>query len=76
MKCLSLKHSGSETKILAVDDTRACIELYDAKSSTTAYGADSQVSSSPRVRHWATQICHNSHNTQAFLYTIKSISKT
>jgi hypothetical protein len=46
MKCSKfLKHSGSETKILALDDTRACIEPYDAKSSAATHGAGSQVTS-------------------------------
>jgi hypothetical protein len=45
MKCLSLKHSESETKILALDDIRARIVPYDAKSSAASHGAGSQVSS-------------------------------
>jgi hypothetical protein len=45
MMCSSLKHNVSKTKILALDDTRACIESYDAKSSTTANEVGSQVSS-------------------------------
>jgi hypothetical protein len=45
MKCSSLKHSGSKTKILALDDTRAHIEAYDAKSSVAAHEVGSQVSS-------------------------------
>jgi hypothetical protein len=45
MKCSSLKHGESETKILALDDTRPRIEPYDAKSSTATHGAGSQVSS-------------------------------
>jgi hypothetical protein len=40
-----LRHSGSETKILTLDDTRDRIEPYDAKSSVTAHGAGSQVTS-------------------------------
>jgi hypothetical protein len=38
-----LKHSGSETKILSLDDTRARVEPYDAKSSAAAHGTGSQV---------------------------------
>jgi hypothetical protein len=45
MKCLSLKHSGSKTKTLALGDTRVRIEPYDAKASVAAHGAGSQVSS-------------------------------
>jgi hypothetical protein len=45
MKCSSLKHSGSKTKILALDVIRARIEPYDAKSSVAAHGVGSQVSS-------------------------------
>jgi hypothetical protein len=40
-----LKQSRSETKTLALNDTRARIEPYDAKSSTVALGAGSQVTS-------------------------------
>jgi hypothetical protein len=29
----------------------------------------------PRTRHWATPICHNSHNIQEFMHTIKSTTK-
>jgi hypothetical protein len=39
------KHSGSDTKILALDDTRAHIEPNDAKSPAAAHGAGSQVTS-------------------------------
>jgi hypothetical protein len=45
MKCSGSKHSGSETKILALDDTRARIKPYDAKSSTATHMAGSQVTS-------------------------------
>jgi hypothetical protein len=38
-----LKHSGSETKILSLDDTRARIEPCDANSLAAAHGAGSQV---------------------------------
>jgi hypothetical protein len=45
MKCLGLKYSRSETKILALNDIRAHIEPYDAKSSMATHGVGSQVSS-------------------------------
>jgi hypothetical protein len=40
-----LKHSGSKTTILALDDTRARIEPYNAKSMMVSHRADSQVAS-------------------------------
>jgi hypothetical protein len=43
MKYSSLKYSGSETKILALDDSRGPHRPYDAKSSAAAHWAGSQV---------------------------------
>jgi hypothetical protein len=54
MKYSNLKHSRSETEILALDDTRARIESYDVKFSTDAHGADSQVSS----QSWGSSLGH------------------
>jgi hypothetical protein len=75
MKCSGLKHSGSETKILALDDTRARIGPMMQSPWWLLTGPAPKSPLSPRAHHWATPICHSSHNTQASLHTIKSTSK-
>jgi hypothetical protein len=76
MKCSSLKHSGSETKILALDGTRARIDPMMRSPRLLLTGRALKSPPSPRAHHWATQMCHNSRNTHTSLHTIKSISKT
>jgi hypothetical protein len=75
MNCSSLKHIGIETKILALNDTRARIGpmMRSPRLLLTVRALKSLPS--PWARHWATLICHNSHNTQTSLYAIQSISK-
>jgi hypothetical protein len=70
MKCSSLKHSGSQTKILSLGDTRARI---GPKLRSPRLLLTGQAPKSPPkllVRHWATPNCHSSHNTLASLHTI------
>jgi hypothetical protein len=75
MKCSSLKHSGSEIKILSLGDTRARIGpmMQDPHLLLTGHAPKSHPN--PRAHHWATPICYSSHNTRTSLHTIKSISK-
>jgi hypothetical protein len=75
MKCSSLKHSGSKTKILSLDDTRARIGPMMQRPQLLFTGRAPKSLPSPRAHHWATPICHSSHNTQTSLHTIKSTSK-
>jgi hypothetical protein len=75
MKCLSLKHSGSETKILSLGDTRARIGPMMQSPWLLFTGQAPKSISSPRAHHWATPICHNNRNIQACLLIIKSTSK-
>jgi hypothetical protein len=76
MKCSSLKHSGRETKILSLGDTRARISpmMWSPRLLFTGWAPKSLPS--PRAHHWATPICHTSRNIQTCLHIIKSISKT
>jgi hypothetical protein len=69
MMCSSLKHSGSETKILALNDTRARISPMIQSPRLLLTGQ------APQARHWATPIYYSSHNIQTSLHTIKSTSK-
>jgi hypothetical protein len=75
MKCLSLKHSRSKTKILELDDTRARMKPYGVKSSAATHGAAPKSLPNPRDCHWAITIYHSSRKTQASLHTFKSTSK-
>jgi hypothetical protein len=72
MKCSSLKHSGSETKILSLDDTRACIgpKMWSPRLLLT--GRAPMSPRKPRSHHWATPNCHSSHNTLTSLHTIEN----
>jgi hypothetical protein len=75
MNCSSLKHSGSETKILALDDTRVRIVpmIRSPRLLLTERAPKSLLS--PWAHHWATPIYYISRNTQASLHTIQSTSK-
>jgi hypothetical protein len=75
MKCSSLKHSESKTKILALNDTRARIGPIMQSPRQVLMGWAPKSPPSPRARHWAIQIWHNSRNTQTSLHIIKSTSK-
>jgi hypothetical protein len=75
MKCSSLKHSGSETKILALDDTMARIGPMMRSRRRLLTGPALKSPPSPRAHHWATPICHNSRTTQTSLHKTKSTSK-
>jgi hypothetical protein len=75
MMCSSLRHSGSETKILALDDVRARIRTMMRSPRLLLMGWDPKSLLSLQAHHWITPIYHSSHNTQIFLHTFKSISK-
>ncbi len=75
MKCSDLKHNGSETKILALDETRARIGPMMRSPRLLLTGRAPKSPPNPQARHWATPTCHNNHNTLASLHTIKSTSK-
>jgi hypothetical protein len=76
MKGLSLKHSRSENKILALGDTRARIIPMVRSPRLLLMGQAPMSPPSPWAYHWVTPIYHSSHNTQSSLHTIKSTSKT
>jgi hypothetical protein len=71
MKCSSLKHSGCETKILSLDDTRARIGPKMRIPQLLLTGQAPMSPPNPHARHWATPNCHSSHTILAFLYTIE-----
>jgi hypothetical protein len=71
MKCLSLKRSGSETKILSLSDTRARIGAKMRSPRLLLTGRAPKSPPNPRACHWATPNCHSSHNTLASLHTIE-----
>jgi hypothetical protein len=71
MKCSSLKHSGSETKTLSLDDTRACIGPKIRSPRLLLTGQALMSPPNPRAHHWATPNCHSSHNTLITLHTIE-----
>jgi hypothetical protein len=75
MKCSTLKHSGSETEILALGDTRARIDPMMQSPQLLLTGRAPKSPPSPRAHHWATPIYHSSRNTQSSLHTIRSTSK-
>jgi hypothetical protein len=54
MKCSSLKHSGSETKILSLGDTRARIGPMMQSPRLLLTGWAPKSLSSPRAHHWVT----------------------
>jgi hypothetical protein len=71
MKFSSFKHSGSETKILTLGDTRACISPKMRSPRLLLTGRAPKSLPTPRARHWATPTCHSSHKTLASLHTIE-----
>jgi hypothetical protein len=71
MKCSSLKHSESETKILSLSDTMACIGPKMRSPRVLLTGRDTMSPPNHRAYHWATPNCHISHNTLASLYIIE-----
>jgi hypothetical protein len=75
MKCSSFKHCKSETKILPLGDTRACIGPKMRSPRLLLTGRALKFPPKLQVRHWATPKCHISHNTLLSLHTIESVSK-
>jgi hypothetical protein len=75
LKCLRLKHNGSETKILTLNDIKAHIGPMIRSPRLLLTGQTPKSHPSPRAHHWATQIYNISRNTQTSLHTIKLISK-
>jgi hypothetical protein len=71
MKCSSSKHTGSETKIITLGDTRACIGPKMQSTQLLLTGRGPKSPPNPRARHWATPNYHSSHNTLAFLHIIE-----
>jgi hypothetical protein len=68
MKCSSLKHSGRETKILELNDTRARMGPMMRSPRRLLTGPAPKSPPSSQVHHLATQTCHSSHSTQASLH--------
>jgi hypothetical protein len=71
MKCLSFKHSGSETKILPLDDTRARIGPKMRSPRLLLTGRAPKSPPKYRAHHWATPTYHSSHKTLSSLHTIE-----
>jgi hypothetical protein len=71
MKCSGSKHSGRETKILTLDDTRARISPKMRSPRRLLMGQAPKSLSHPRAHRWATPNCHSSHKTLASLHTIE-----
>jgi hypothetical protein len=71
MKFSSFKHSGSETKILPLGDTRARIGPKIRSPRLLLTGRAPKYLPTPRTRHWATPTYHSSHKTLATLHTIE-----
>jgi hypothetical protein len=71
MKCSSLKHSESETKILSLSDTRVHIGPKMRSSRLLLTGRAPESPPKPRARHWATPNCHSNHKTLTSLHTIE-----
>jgi hypothetical protein len=63
------KHSGSETKILTLGDTRVRIspKMHSPRLLLTGWAPKSLPKH--RAYHWATPTCHSSHKTLAALHT-------
>jgi hypothetical protein len=75
MKCSTLKHGGSENKILPLDDARARIGPMMRSPRPLLTGWAPKSLFNPQARHWGTPTCHSSRNTQACLHTFKYTSK-
>jgi hypothetical protein len=71
MKCLSLKHSETETKILSLGNISARIGPKMRSPRLLLTGRAPKSSPKPWARHWATLNCHNSHNTLTSLHIIE-----
>jgi hypothetical protein len=71
MKFLSFEHSGIETKILTLGNTRVRIgpKMRSPRLLLTGWAPKSPPT--PRTRHWATRTCHSSHKTLASLHIIE-----
>jgi hypothetical protein len=69
MKFSSFTHSGSETKILTLGDTRARIGPRMRSPRLLLTGRAPKSLPTPRAHHWATRTCHSSHKTLASLHT-------
>jgi hypothetical protein len=69
MKCLSSKHSGSETKILTLGDTRARIGPKMRSPQRLLTGWAPKSLPNHRAHHQATPTCRSSHKTLASLHT-------
>jgi hypothetical protein len=69
MKFSSFKHSGSETKILTLGDTRARIGPKMRSPQLLLTRRAPKSLPRPRAHHWATPTCHSSHKTLATLHT-------
>jgi hypothetical protein len=76
MKFSSFKNSGSETKILPLDDTRARIGPKMRSPRLLLTGRAPKSLPAPRAHHWATPTCHNSHKTLTSLHTIEKHKQT
>jgi hypothetical protein len=63
------KHSGNETKILSLGDTRAHIGPKMRSPRLLLTGRASKSPPRPWVRHWATPTCHSSQKTLTSLHT-------
>jgi hypothetical protein len=68
MKFSSFKHSGSETKILTLGDTRVRIGPKMRSHRLLLTGRAPKSLPTPRARHWATPTCHSSNKTLASLH--------
>jgi hypothetical protein len=68
MKFSSFKHSGSETKILTLDDTRVRIGTKMRSPRLLLTGQAPKSLPKHRAHHWATPTCHSSHKTLAALH--------
>jgi hypothetical protein len=75
MKFSSFKHSGSETKILTLDDTRARIGPKMRSPRLLLTGRAPKSLLTPWAHHWATPTCHISHKTLASLHIMNNTSK-
>jgi hypothetical protein len=75
MECLSFETQRKWTKILPLDDTRACISPVMRSPQLLLTGRAPKSLPSSRAHHWATPIGHSNLNTQTSLHTFKSTSK-
>jgi hypothetical protein len=71
MKCLSLKHSGSETKILALSDTRTRISPKMRSPRLLFTGRAPKSPPNLWTHYWETLTCHSSHKTLTSLHIIE-----